>query len=572
MIRRRTPKPDAEEAPPKGFDDFDLKLGDIMRGERATMGKSLLDVQRELKIKATYIAAIENSDPSAFETPGFIAGYVRSYARYLALDPEWAFETFCREADFATLSGLEQNGRKGEASKVSKEATAAADGALGGMLTRLKGGGPKQAGKPKSRPVTRVAGARDPFAEPNVTFTPRGDSMFSRIEPGAIGSSLVLLALIGAVGYGGWAVLQQVQRVSVAPVEEAPGVVADIDPLAAPTLTDTPAPEYAGVAAATPDALDRLYRPQALDTPVMTPRDGPIAALDPSTQGALAPGAAAGSAPGAELVAGTTGEVHRDDGTELASADVLELFATAPAWVRVQDAEGNILFEKTLNAGERWIVPEGEAGSDDVAVLRTGAAGAVYFAMDGKTYGPAGPRGNVVSDLALDRDALRDAFTVADAGRDGALDRVLAEAPQKPLNAPENYEELRAAAEAIVANAPKVTADGKPVVELVAVRPSWVRVRAADGSTIYERTMQPGDRYTLPQAEVAATLRTGDAGSVYVVAAGQAYGPIGSRGEVVSNFALSAEGATESLAVADLSRDPALQSVMVAENGPLVSE
>ncbi len=569
MIRRRTPKPDTEEAPPKGFDDFDLRLGDIMRGERATMGKSLLDVQRELKIKATYIAAIENSDPSAFETPGFIAGYVRSYARYLALDPEWAFETFCREADFATLSGLEQNGRKGEGTKVSKEANAAADGALGGMLTRLKGGAPGAKGKPKARPLTRVAGARDPFAEPNVSFSPRGEGMLSKIEPGAIGSSLVLLALIGAVGYGGWAVLQQVQRVSVAPVDEAPGVVADIDPLAPPVAPEVDSPEYAGVDAATPDALDRLYRPQALDTPVMVPRDGPIAALDPRTQGALAPGAGARAGLGSSgVLVAETGEVHRDDGTEVDASDALELVATAPAWVRVQDAEGNILFEKTLNAGERWIVPEG----DTAPVLRTGAAGAVYFAMDGKTYGPAGPSGNVVSGLALSRDGLRDSFTLADGATDGALARVLAEAPQKPLNAPEDYEEKRRVAEAIVADAPKVTADGQPMVELVAVRPSWVRVRAADGSTIYERTMQPGDRYTLPQAEVAATLRTGDAGAVYVVAGGQAYGPIGSRGEVVSNFALSAEGATESLAVADLSRDPALQSVMVAENGPLVSE
>ena len=31
-------------------------------------------------------AAIENSDPSAFESPSFIAGYVRSYARYLNMD------------------------------------------------------------------------------------------------------------------------------------------------------------------------------------------------------------------------------------------------------------------------------------------------------------------------------------------------------------------------------------------------------------------------------------------------------------------------------------------------------
>ncbi len=42
----------------KGFDDYELKLGDIMRGERATLGKSLLDVQRELRIKASYISAI----------------------------------------------------------------------------------------------------------------------------------------------------------------------------------------------------------------------------------------------------------------------------------------------------------------------------------------------------------------------------------------------------------------------------------------------------------------------------------------------------------------------------------
>ena len=95
MTRRPSAPPDIQQpeaAKPKGFDDFDLRLGDIMRGERATMGKSLLDVQRELKIKATYIAAIENADPTAFESPGFIAGYVRSYARYLGLDADWAYQ------------------------------------------------------------------------------------------------------------------------------------------------------------------------------------------------------------------------------------------------------------------------------------------------------------------------------------------------------------------------------------------------------------------------------------------------------------------------------------------------
>ena len=90
----------------QGFDDFELRLGDQMRGERATMGKSLLDVQRDLRIKATYIAAIENCDLSAFESPGFVAGYVRSYARYLGLDPDEAFRRFCAESKFEVAHGM----------------------------------------------------------------------------------------------------------------------------------------------------------------------------------------------------------------------------------------------------------------------------------------------------------------------------------------------------------------------------------------------------------------------------------------------------------------------------------
>lgn len=88
------------------FDGFELRLGDLMRGERATRGLSLLDVQRDLRIKASYIAAIENADPTAFETPGFIAGYVRSYARYLGMDPDKAYSEFCAESGFSSAHPL----------------------------------------------------------------------------------------------------------------------------------------------------------------------------------------------------------------------------------------------------------------------------------------------------------------------------------------------------------------------------------------------------------------------------------------------------------------------------------
>ena len=164
----------------KGFDDFELRLGDTMRGERATMGKSLLDVQRELRIKAAYIAAIENSDPSAFDTPGFIAGYVRSYARYLGMNPDETFTAFCQESGFAVAHGMSE-----KASVVKKPAT--------GVQAAMPGLG------------------RDPFKAPNTPFIPVRESPFGQIEPRAIGSILVLLALIGGIGYGGWSVLKQVQ-------------------------------------------------------------------------------------------------------------------------------------------------------------------------------------------------------------------------------------------------------------------------------------------------------------------------------------------------------------------------
>ena len=170
MIWRRGDPSAAEADKPKGFDDFELRLGDVMRGERATLGKSLLDVQRELKIKATYIAAIENCDLSAFESQGFVAGYVRSYARYLNMDPDQAFARFCKEANFEVAHGM-------SAAAAPQTITAA----------RARAG----------------VASGDPFANPNALFVPRSESWLSRVEPGAIGSILVLVALTGARGYGG---------------------------------------------------------------------------------------------------------------------------------------------------------------------------------------------------------------------------------------------------------------------------------------------------------------------------------------------------------------------------------
>lgn len=385
MIRRWT-KPHVEEQEhPRGFDDYELQLGDVMRGERATLGKSLLDVQRELKIKATYIAAIENSDPSVFETQGFIAGYVRSYARYLNLDPDWAFARFCSESGFTVAHGMSP-----EASTKRKPAKAA------------------------TAPVKK-----DPFSDPNASFVPRGQGFMSRIEPGALGSTAVLLALLGVIGYGGWSVLQEIQKVKMAPVDQAPAVIAEVAPLggAGSETRLAQMDESVGLATPSAEALDRLYRPQALDVPVLVPRDGPIAALDPRSVGALAgEGLAAEreerlNAMSSDIALAALSDTDEGDVRVVEEgAPELALVAVRPSWVRVQAADGSVLFEKILDAGERYIVP----AMDKAPILRTGNAGGVYFDVNGQAYGPVGASGSVVKNIALSVADVSDSFDQVD--------------------------------------------------------------------------------------------------------------------------------------------------------------
>ncbi len=394
MIGRRTPPSTQVADKPKGFDDYELRLGDVMRGERATMSKSLLDVQRELKIKASYIAAIENADVSAFETPGFVAGYVRSYARYLGMDPEWAFGRFCAEANFVVVHGM------------SAEAS-----------------GPKSRGRAKKVYT-------EPLANPNASFVPRSAGFLAGVEPGAVGSLMVLMLIAGGIAFGGWTMLQEVQKVNLAPVDQAPGIVAQLDPLAGVGAGQAAAGSgFEDVALTLPgsDALDRLYRPAALDVPVLVARDGPIAAIDPRTVGAL------GGPVGGDRLAGGIDIAETPESvidtvvrTVAAEAPGVELLAVRPAWVRVRSADGTVIFEKILDAGERYTLPK----TEEPPTLHAGNSGSVYFAVNGTSYGPAATGSQVIKGLVLSPDEIMAAYQPSDPTQDSDLAKYwVAEAP-----------------------------------------------------------------------------------------------------------------------------------------------
>lgn len=395
MIGRKAEHTKKGEAQPKGFDDFALRLGDMMRGERATMGKSLLDVQRELRIKASYIAAIENCDPDAFDTPGFIAGYVRSYARYLNMNPDEAFAAFCKESGFSVAHGM--SSQASVVKKVGREA---------------------RGGAPLSGDVLATSG---PFA-------PSRESFLSQVEPRAIGSTAVLVGLIALIGYGAYTVLQEVQRVQVAPVDQAPVVLSELDPLDAATngqQNETSAFDLAeSFDAPRSDALDRLYRPQALDEPVLVPRDVPIASIDPREFGNFtAPEPVVvettvfeGVPPVAQIPLDVTPAVPQ---VVEKAGPRLRMVATRLAWVRVRSADGTTLYEGEMQPGDDWDVP----ALEEPPTLRVGDSGAVFFMMGEEFYGPVGGNGQVTSNVALAVDLLKDRYNPADPNGNAGLTR-----------------------------------------------------------------------------------------------------------------------------------------------------
>ncbi len=385
-----------------GYDLHDVPLGDLLRGERATLGKSLLDVERELRIRATYIAAIENGDVGAFQSPGFIAGYVRSYARYLSIDAEWTFRRFCDETGFRGIHG----GAAGQA----------------GEAKRHVGEAPRRLDPNEVMSSTRIS------------YAPVNDSLFSRVEPGALGSIAVLVALTCGIGYGAWAILHDIQRLNIAPIDEAPSApLAQLDPLAGATEGAFDVAQGFDITVPGPEAADNLYRPQALEAPVLTPRDSAIGTVDPNEAGALADAASQTSPPGA--AAAPVVQVTQ-------ASDQVMIFATRPTWVLIASSDGDTIEEFTLNAGESYVVPEG----DGAPVLRTGNAGSLYFAVNGVAFGPAGTGATIVRDVELTADALTASYSIADTEADPELTEIAslvldaAAIPAAPVEVPEQQQ------------------------------------------------------------------------------------------------------------------------------------
>ena len=357
---------------PKGFDDFELKLGDTLRGERATLGKSLVEVQNELKIKACYISAIENCDPLAFDTPGFVAGYVRSYARYLNLEPDEVFTKFCSESGFATVHGMSD-----KASSIKANSNSV-------LL-----------------PSENFIDGEELFRKSPTAILDSSANTFDKIEPGAIGSLAALICVVCGIGYGGLTLFNQIQTVEISPSEASPIVLSEISSV----ILREENIDSLKTNLATSEQLDRLYRPQALEVPVLTARDAPISTLDPSFSNNFDIEEKLNIS---EIVTNgsETGITEKllNKGLEETSIHVVQelppsiaVLVAENAWVQITAADGTVIYENIMLPGEEFVLPQLEIPPK----LRAGMSGYVYFSVNGELFGPVGSGTSVRKNVEL---------------------------------------------------------------------------------------------------------------------------------------------------------------------------
>ncbi|MGB0497657.1 MAG: helix-turn-helix domain-containing protein [Rubricella sp.] len=369
-----------------GFDSFEFTLGDRLRGERATLGKSLLDIQRDLRIKASYIAAIENADLDVFPNRGFIAGYVRSYARYLKLDPDEVFEQFCAESGFkgvnADLKGVSRTKSPGVAAS--------------GRLQSLDD---------------------DPIARSRIGAVASGSSFEWSSSLSGLASLSVVVALIAALGYGGWSVLQELQRVEIAPIAQTPELVEE-------SAVGFGFEELAAVSEdgilfddARAAALAELYAPRAtVPQELFPPRDGPIGTIDPDTVGSFVPATMPDRA-----VPDAAPALEPEAAVLVPEPPLVAVVAVEPAWIRVTTADGATIFEQIIGAGEPYVLPEGL----DRPVLRAGNSGAVFLQVGRDAFGPLGTGARVARDVSLLPEEIAARWSLAELT--DALDAAMAE-------------------------------------------------------------------------------------------------------------------------------------------------
>jgi cytoskeleton protein RodZ len=317
-------------------------VGSDLRAARERRGEDMRSIAQSLRIRREQLEALEESRYDDLPGRAYAIGFVRSYAEYLGLDSTHVVESYKAEIDLRE--------------KAKEELVF-----------------------PKLSDEARL---------------PRG--------------TFLIIGLIVAVGiYGGYLLTRSADRMMA---ERVPPVPARIEARVAGA--DAPDERPAGLSG---DPASAATRPKGDATPAQVLGDG--APADPASVYAVPPPAAAPAETEVAALAPATGEAAsavapeapavipglppipegQVYGLENTDARVVVRARKDEAWVRIEDAQGHVLIERTMKTGDTYRVP---AKPGVILVARD--ASAFEILVDNASLGLAGPPTLVLTGKSLD--------------------------------------------------------------------------------------------------------------------------------------------------------------------------
>ncbi len=413
-------------------------VGEILSEARIARGMDYAGVAEQLRIRRTYIEAIEEGRLGDLPGSTYAIGFVRTYAELMDLDVPKIVTKFKREAaDFEDRTQLvfpePMPGSRGPTASVILIAILMLAGAYGGWLyvsnkdrdtIELVPPLPEALSKLLSQatigetPDETVAAPAPAAEQPAPTAAPVADTASTGVvaeaetQPTIVNETIASAAsaleatsetvqeagtqaaaeVEAAVAETAEAVVEEVEETVAAVTDEASAVVATPEAQEAATATDQVETAPAAVAAEAADetgASNTVAETVAAAAPAATQEPIPSPTVSETLQSE--------AETALPQVSGTQPAAF---GTE-AGASRIVIRATSPSWVEITAADGTVLLNRLLRTGDTFRVPD-QPG----ITLVTGSAGGLEFSVDGKVAPRIGEVGDVRRDVLLEPDAL----------------------------------------------------------------------------------------------------------------------------------------------------------------------
>jgi len=409
-------------------------VGEILTEARVARGMDYADVAAQLRIRRTYIEAIEEGRLGDLPGSTYAIGFVRTYAEMMDLDVPKVVAKFKQEAaEFEDRTQLvfpePMPGSRGPTVSVIVIAILMLAGAYAGWLyVSNKDRETIELVPPLPEALTKLLSNSTVEPTPAVPAaeTAAGDAAESAVAPQAAGTPEVATTPAPeAVTPEPVATEQPTivnETIGSAPVTEAADqaeTAAESASAAAETVAEQAEEAVEATVAETPASAQQQPAAQQAENAAAPAASTAAETTEPAqavseeaaaTEETTTSTAAATETVQQAAVPETDTELPTVGGTEPSAFGAetgvsrIVIKATSPAWVEITAANGEVLLNRLLRVGDTFKVPD-QPG----ITLVTGSAGGLEFTVDGKVAPPIGAIGDVRRDVILEPDALLNA-------------------------------------------------------------------------------------------------------------------------------------------------------------------